>query len=130
METDQLHEEKQDQKQDDKQDLKDKAGDLAEHIGDLADTFYKLTVINITQKATNAFSSVLMVLALCTLGMFALIFGGIALAWWLGDLLDNRVAGFGAVAGFFALLTILIIALRKNIIFPYFRNLIIRKVYD
>lgn len=122
METDQLHEEKQD--------LKDKAGDLAEHIGELADTFYKLTVINITQKATNAFSSALMIIVLCTLGTFALFFGGFALAWWLGDVFDNRIAGFGAVAGFFALLTILVIALRKNIVFPYFRNLLIRKVYD
>lgn len=127
METDQLHTEQQEEKD---EDLKDKAGDLAEHIGDLADTFYKLTILNVTQKATNAVSSALMVIILCTLGMFALFFGGFALAWWLGDVFDNRIAGFGAVAGFFALLTIIVIALRKNIIFPYFRNLIIRKVYD
>jgi hypothetical protein len=127
METDQLHTE---QKEEKNEDLKDKAGDLAEHIGDLVDTFYKLTVLNVTQKATNAVSSALMIIVLCTLGMFALFFGGFALAWWLGDVFDNRIAGFGAVAGFFALLTILVIALRKNIVFPYFRNLIIRKVYD
>jgi hypothetical protein len=127
MSTEQLQEEIKDES---KEGLKDKAGDLFEHVGNIADTFYKLTIINVTQKATNAVSSALVVIVLCTLGMFALFFGGFALAWWLGDLFDNRIAGFGAVGGFFALLTILIIALRKNIVFPYFRNLIIRRVYD
>lgn len=130
MSTEQLKEESPNTKDEANEGLKDKAGDLFEHIGDIADTFYKLTIINVTQKATNAASSALVVIVLCTLGMFTLFFGGFALAWWLGDVFGSRIAGFGAVAGLFALLTILIIALRKNIVFPYFRNLIIRKVYD
>jgi hypothetical protein len=122
METEQL--------KDKAEDLKDSAKDLTEHIGDMADTFYKLAVLNLTQKATNAAATGISVIVLCTFGVFFLIFGGIALGWWIGDLVGSRAGGFAIVAGFFLLLTICIVALRKKIVFPYFRNRIIRKVYD
>jgi predicted lipid-binding transport protein (Tim44 family) len=112
------------------EELKESAQDLTEHLGQMADTFYKLAVLNLTQKATNAAAAGISVIVLCTFGVFFLIFGGIALGWWLGDLIDNRAGGFAIIAGFFLLLTICIIALRKKIVFPYFRNRIIRKVYD
>jgi Putative Actinobacterial Holin-X, holin superfamily III len=110
--------------------LKEKAEDLTEHLGDLAETSYKLAIINLTQKATNAASQGLTIIVLCTLGMFILFFGGFGLAWWLGDVIDSRAGGFAIVAGFFLLLTLCILAVRKKIVFPYIRNLIIRKVYD
>jgi len=122
METEQLKEKTED--------LKDAAKDLTEHLGDIADTFYKLAVVNITEKATNVASTTLTVIVLCTLGMFVLFFGGFSLGWWIGDLINSRAAGFAIVAGFFLLVTLIILALRKNIVFPYIRNLIIRKVYD
>ena len=111
------------------EEIKDTAKDLAEHVQDYADTFYKVAVLNITQKATDIASATITAITLLTLGMFALFFGGFALAWWLGDVINTRAGGFAIVAGLFLLLTLIIIMMRKNIVFPYFRNSIIRKLY-
>jgi len=111
-------------------DLKDKTADLAGHIEGIADTLYKLTIINLTQKATNLVSAAVSVIVVCTLGMFVILFAGIAFSWWIGNVIDSRAGGFLLGGLLFLIITILIVSLRKKIIFPYFRDLIIRKLYD
>ena len=111
-------------------DLKEKTADLADHVEDLAETFYKLTIVNVTQKATNIAAGAVVMMALSILGLIVFLFLGVALAWWLGDLVESRAGGFLLSAGFFVLLLIIIVALRKKIVFPFIRNLIISKVYD
>jgi hypothetical protein len=110
--------------------LKEKTANLTDHLEDLADTFYKLTVVNVTQKATNIAAGAIVMMAICVLGLFVLLFMGFGLAWWLGDVLENRTAGFLLGAGLFLLVLLLIVVLRKKWIFPYLRNMIITKVYD
>jgi len=112
------------------EDLKEKTADLVDHVEDIADTFYKLALLNVTQKATNVAAGAIAMIVVCTLGVFALLFGGIALSLWLGNLIESRVGGFLLGAGIFLLVTIIIVLLRKQIVFPYIRNLIIRKAYD
>jgi hypothetical protein len=111
-------------------DIKEKAKDLTGHISDYAETFYKLSVLKVTQKATDVGSSILSGIAAAIFGLFIIFFAGLGLAWWLGDVLENRAAGFFVVAGFFLLVLIIIIAMRKSIVFPYFRNILIRKFYE
>jgi len=110
--------------------LKQKTAELIDHVEDMAGTFYKLSLIKATQKATNVGSSFLVILALSVFGVFALLFLGIALCLWLGDLVNSRAGGFLIGAGFFFLVLAMIIALRKKIVFPFFRDFIIRKLYD
>jgi hypothetical protein len=111
-------------------DLKEKTADLADHVEDLATTFYKLTVVKITQKATSIASNLLLVLSIAIFGFFIILFAGIALAFWLGDLVGSRAVGFLITAAFFGIVLLIIAAIRKKIVFPYIRNLIIRKIYD
>jgi len=111
-------------------DLKEKTADLADHVEDLANTFYKLTVVNITQKATNIVSNLLLVISIAIIGSLVILFAGVALALWVGDLVGNRALGFLITAGFFGLVLLIIASIRKKIVFPYIRNLIIRKIYD
>jgi len=110
--------------------LKQKSADLVDHVEDMAGTFYKLTLLKAAQKATNVASSFVVILATTVFGLFALLFSGVALCLWLGDLVNSRAGGFLIGGGFFLLILCAIIALRKKIVFPYFRNLIIRKLYD
>ncbi len=112
------------------EDLKEKTVDLAQHIEDLADTFYKLKVINMTQRATNLVSGVVVTVLICLFGFFVLLFGGFALAWWLGNLIDSRIGGFLLAAAFFLLIILIVGLLKKQTISPMIRNLIIRKVYE
>lgn len=111
-------------------DLKEKTTDLAYHIGDLADTFYKLTVLKLTQKTTNIASGILLGVALGIFGFLIVLFLSVALALWLGDLINSRAGGFLLTAGIFVVLLAIIAVLRKKIVFPYIRNRIIRKIYD
>ena len=76
------------------EDIKEKAKDLTGNIAEYAETFYKLSVVKITQKATDVGSSIITILSVLVFGLFIIFFGGLALAWWLGDLLENRTAGF------------------------------------
>lgn len=110
--------------------LHDKAKDLISHAGDYLETFYRLSILKFTQKATNVASSAIAAIAICTLGVLVILFGSFGLAWWLGDLIDNRAGGFFVVAGFYLLLMLCIVLLRKRIVFPYLRNMIIRKFYE
>lgn len=112
------------------EDLKEKTADLADHVEDLASTFYRLTVVNLTQKATNVASGLILILAVGMLGFCILLFLGFALSWWLADVTGNTAIGFLLGAAFFVIVLLVIASLRKKIIFPYIRNLIIRKLYD
>lgn len=112
------------------EDIKDKAADIVGHLEDMADTFYKLAIVNLTQKATNLVSAALVMIAVTVLGLFVLLFGGIALSWWLGNLLESRVGGFLLGAAFFLIIMVILVLFRKKIIFPLIRNRIIRKMYD
>lgn len=110
--------------------LKDKTADLIGHVEDIADTFYRLTLINLTQKATNLVSAGVSLIAVLILGMFVILFAGIAFSWWIGDVVNSRAGGFLLGGLLFLILTILVLSLKKKIILPYLRNLIIRKLYD
>ena len=110
--------------------LKDKTADLVDHVEDIADTFYQLAVVNAAQKATNLASSFLVVLALSVFGIIGLLFSGIALSLWLGDLVGSRAGGFLIGAGIFLLLLGVVVLMRKQIIFPFIRDTLIRKMYD
>ncbi len=110
--------------------LKDKTANLVDHVEDIADTFYQLAVVNAAQKATNLASSFLLVLAFSVFGIIGLIFGGVALSLWLGDLVNSTAGGFLIGAGIFLVFLTVVVLLRKKIIFPFIRDTLIRKMYD
>ncbi len=110
--------------------LKEKAEDLTSHIGEMADTFYKLTTVKLAKQATSIASNAISIVVVCMLGLFIVFFGGMGLAWYLGDVMESRAAGFAVVGGFFLLVLIVVLAVRRKLIFPYLRNAIIRRIYD
>jgi hypothetical protein len=112
------------------EDIKDTLGDLVDHAGEMANTFYRLQILNLTKKATDVTANIAGGLVSALLGVFFILFAGIALGFWLGELLDSNALGFLVVAGFFALLAIIFLSIRKKIVFPMWRNKIIRKLYE
>ncbi|HTE34155.1 MAG TPA: phage holin family protein [Chryseolinea sp.] len=111
-------------------DLKEKTADLADHVEDLADTFYRLTLVNVTQKATNIAAGAIAMIAVLILGFFVFLFLGIALSWWLGEVIGSRTGGFLLGAAFYLIVLLIVVLLRKKIVFPRIRALIISKIYD
>ncbi len=112
------------------EDLKDKVEDLASHAGDYIKTFYKLAVLTAAQKATTIGAGVFSILIICTLGLLALFFASVGAAWWLGNIIGSRTGGFLLIAGFYFLLVLCFVALRRNVVFPFIRNSIIKKIYE
>jgi hypothetical protein len=108
----------------------EKKEDIISHLADYADTFYRLTILKLTQKATQIASAIIVVIAMCVFGLFVLLFASIGAAWWLGNIINSRAGGFMIMAGFYFLLVLCIILFRRKIIFPYIRNIIIKKFYD
>ncbi len=112
------------------EEIKEKATDLADHVEDLANTFYRLALVNVTQKTSNVVSGVVVVVMVCIMAFFFLFFAGFALGWWLGNLVDNRALGFLLAAGLFLVLLVSIILLKKKTIIPMIRNMVIQKMYN
>lgn len=112
------------------EEFKAKAENLTKSVGEYVDTYYKLTVLKATDKATGIAASSLAGLATFFLSIFVLFFSGMALAVWLGQILENQVLGYLLVALLYLILIIVMFALRKRIVFPVIRNLIVRKFYE
>ena len=110
--------------------LKDKAEELTDHIGDYLETFYKLSALNATGKATGIISAGITSIVVMLFIMFAMLFAFMGIGWWLGEQMNNMLAGFGIVAGFYIFLIALILIFRKSFLFPLIRNILIRKVYE
>ena len=110
--------------------LKEKADDLTAHIGDYLETFYKLTIINATDRASGIVAAgIASIMVTCFL-MFAMLFLCFGLGWWLGEELNNMLAGFSIIAALYVLLIIAILMIRKSLLLPWIRNMLIRKVYE
>jgi hypothetical protein len=112
------------------EDIKAKASNLMDSVSEYAQTYYKYTLLNVADKATGVTAGLVSTLAVIFLGSFVLFFSGVALAIWLGSILDNRPAGYLIVAGIFLLLIILLVVFRKSIVFPTIRNWTVNKLYE
>ncbi|RYY82875.1 MAG: hypothetical protein EOO15_22280 [Chitinophagaceae bacterium] len=112
------------------EELKSKTGTLTQSVSDYLDTYYKLALVTLTQKATNVTSGLVAGLSAFILLIFILFFLGMGLAWWLGNLLDSTAAGFFIVGGFFIVLMVVIVLLRKKLLFPILKKAILKKIYE
>jgi hypothetical protein len=112
------------------EELKAKTEKLTTHVGELLDTYYQLTVANLTQKAARTAGGLFIFIISCFIALCVLFFIGIGLSIWVGDLLNNAAAGYFIVAGFYLLLLGVFYWLRKSVVLPFIRNLIVSKIYD
>ena len=110
--------------------IKEKIENLAQHTHDLADTAYKLAFIEATEQITKVATTTIIISILLLLFNFLLLFLGFGVANWIGDALNDIKMGYFIVGGFYLLLIILIVTLSKKLIVPYFRNTIIKKLYE
>jgi hypothetical protein len=111
-------------------DIQQRAKTLTDDVGELLELYYKLGIITATEKAATAASITITVIAILLLMMFTLLFAGLGLGWYLGEQLHSVLAGYGIIAAIFALLIAITLSCRKKYLFPYIRNIIVRKVYE
>lgn len=110
--------------------LKHKAENLTDHVTEYMETYFALNVLKATDKAAGIASLSITGMLIAVFAFFFILLVSIGLGYWLGQQMENMLAGFATVAGFYALMAILIIALRKSVLLPFFRNLIIKSAYE
>jgi hypothetical protein len=110
--------------------LKERADDLLDHAGDYIETYYKLGLLKVTEKSTAAGSTIIAALLLTILFIFFALFIGLGLAWWIGGMLDSIIAGYFIVAGIYLVIIVCVLIMRKKVIDPFFRNYLVKKIYE
>ncbi|MEP6512362.1 MAG: hypothetical protein ABJA79_00740 [Parafilimonas sp.] len=111
-------------------DTKTTTEDLGRNVADYVETFYQLSVVKLVQKSTTIVAFAVTMFFICLVSMFVIFFSAFATAIWLGTLVNSKIAGYLIVAAFFLLILIVIILFRKRILFPFIRNLMVRKIYE
>jgi hypothetical protein len=107
-----------------------KAANLANHVQEIAQTYYDVARINVAQAGAKAVARAFLFFLIAGLVLCILLLTGIGLSLYLGKLLKDAATGYFIVAGFYLFLVIGFYLLRKQIVFPFIRNFIVRKIYD
>jgi len=111
-------------------DIQNRAKTLTDDVGELLDLYYKLASVTVTEKASNAAAVSITFSILISFAMFTLLFAGLGIGWYLGEVLNSVLAGYAIVSGFFFVMILLTVLVRKSYIFPLIRNTIIKKLYE
>ena len=103
---------------------------LADHVKDIAETYYDLARINIAQAGAKTLARAIIFFLIAGLVLCVLLLAGIGLALYLGKMLYNMAAGYFIVAALYLFIVLLLYLLRKKVVFPFFRDFIVRRIYD
>jgi hypothetical protein len=111
------------------EELKTKVSDLADHTGDLLDTWYRLAVIKATKKGAKIATAAITLFVISAFMLCVFLFIGVGLAIWLGTLMNGALAYF-VVAAFYILMIACFWLFRKKLVFPLVKDFLVRKIYD
>ena len=110
--------------------IKEEANHLLKTGRDYLETLVELNVVRFVRQSSRWVGRWMMKGIVVVLVLFLILFLGLALAFWIGDKLENRYLGFGLVGLGFGILIPVIILLGKWILFPLFRDRFIQQVFD
>ena len=103
---------------------------LVTHVKEYGEERMRLIMLSLQEKTAKAVAGSASVLILVVLGVFTLAFFSFALAWYVGQLLEQPYLGFLIVAGVYLLAAILLWVNREKWIgFPVM-NTFIKQISD
>lgn len=111
------------------QDAKTKAEETFGHLIEYAEARWNVIALSISEKSANAASALITGVTLGVIGLISLLFVSIALAVWLGDLMNSIPAGFLIVAIIYAVVAGILYSNRKKWIFIPIMNSILETLY-
>src|ERR1700744_274742 len=88
---------------------------LTKNFKAYANTRYELITLHVAQKTATIGSQSIAIILIAIFGSMFLLFINIAAAFYISALLNNNFTGFFIVAGFYLLLTIVLILCRKKV---------------
>ena len=103
----------------------EKVDGLTQHVKDYINTKIEITKLRLAEKTSQVVGNVIAILIVAVLFLFVVVFGSLAGAWALSDMIGKPYAGFLIVAGFYLLLGIIVWVARGRLIrFPVMNALI------
>ncbi|THU40853.1 phage holin family protein [Niastella caeni] len=102
---------------------------LTDHVKEYINTRVELAKLHLAEKTSLIISNLIAVTVVVLLFLFVIVFGSIAGAWALSDLIGKPYSGFLIVAGFYFILGIIVWVTRSRFIrFPVM-NAIIKQLH-
>mgnify|MGYP000865326438 CR=1 FL=1 len=109
--------------------IKERANDWFDHTTNYFEARWNLGVLNASEKAADALSSLASAFIIGTVGTLALLFASLGVAWLIGTRLDNPAAGYFIVALFYAIVGGVLFAVKDTFIKVPVINTLIKKFY-
>ena len=103
--------------------------DLMDRAEQFAKTNIQLYRLKAIDKVTEVFSSVAAGVVILIIVTFLCIILSIGASIWLGEVLGKMYYGFFAVAGFYAVLAIMCVLLKKKVLEVLFNNFIVNLIF-
>ena len=103
---------------------------LISHVKEYGEERMNLVMLNAQEKAAKAIAGTASVLILMVLGIFTLAFLSFALAWFIGQLLEQPYLGFLIVGGVYLLAAILLWTNREKWIGLPVMNAFLKNISD
>jgi hypothetical protein len=101
---------------------------------ELVETYIKdrllLIRIDAAEKGAKLAAHFVTGMVLGLLFFFILLFVSIMAGYYFSELTGSQFYGFGIIAGFYVLLFVVLLAIRKRYIFPFLINLVIGTIFD
>ncbi len=109
--------------------IKDKAEGIFDDTTEYLEARWNLGVLNASSKAADTISTIATTLIIGTLGLIILIFLSVGVALLIGEKLDSASSGFFYVGVFYAVIGIIIYAIKDRYIKLPIVNSFIKKFY-
>lgn len=108
----------------------EKIEELSEGLRDYLNTNVQLVKQETVAKSSVILSDLFSYMLIGMAGMFFLFFLSLTAGFYLSDLLENTFLGFAIVAGFYFLISLILILIRKKWLMKPIREKIIKKAFE
>lgn len=98
--------------------------------GEMIETYRDLVSLTVVENASNVAAFSVVGIVSLVFACLTLLFGGLGLAWWIGESMNNMKAGFFIAGGGFLFFLLIVLLLAKSSLLPIIRNLVIKNVYE
>lgn len=108
---------------------KEKAEQTYQHLIDYVEARWNVIALDISDKTASIATSAIMGICLAVLGVFFMLFGSMALAFWLSNLVESFALGFFIVALIYAVIGTIVYINRMKWLFLPLMNKFLQKLY-
>lgn len=109
--------------------IKERAVDVFDYTTEYLEARWNLGILNASEKTATTLASLITGIIVGIFGIIVLLFLSLGAAWMIGEKMNNHAAGFFLVAGFYAIVGIILYSIRDKFIKVPLINSFIKNLY-